>query len=70
MMYQVKDIWEPDFGCEGIPGGQEPCCDVILEDRDSGKVQTIRVPDAELYQKEIIVGSLVTVQDGKLLKSE
>ena len=35
MMYKVIDIIESDFGCEGIPEGQEPTCEVILEDTET-----------------------------------
>ena len=65
-MYKVKDIIEPDFGCEGLPDGEEICCEVVLEDEQSGGLLTVRVPDAELYRKNITVGSRVNCNDGQL----
>lgn len=67
-MYIVKDILEPDFGCEGLPDGQELCCEVILEDGESGERVTVKAPDAELYEKGIDVGSAVLVTNGGLEK--
>ncbi len=65
-MYKVKDIIEPDFGCEGLPDGEEICCEVVLEDEQNGGLMTVRVPDAELYRKNITVGSRVNCNDGQL----
>ncbi len=64
-MYIVEDIIEPDFGCEGLPDGEEPCCEVILKDND-GKTMTMKVADAELYGKNITVGCAVVVEEGHL----
>lgn len=58
MIYTVKEIIEPDFGCEGFPEGYEPECEVILAD-DSGNRITVSIKDKELYQKDIIEGSRV-----------
>lgn len=66
-MYRVKDIIEPDFGCEGLPDGQVLCCEVVLE-ADDGKLLCVKVPDAELYEKDIDVGMRVTYAEGKLEK--
>lgn len=67
-MYIVKEILEPDFGCEGLPDGQELCCEVILEESESGETLTVKAPDAELYEKGIDVGSEVSVIGGRLKK--
>ncbi len=67
-MYIVKEILEPDFGCEGLPDGQELCCEVILESGESGETLTVKAPDAELYEKGIDVGSEVSVIGGRLKK--
>lgn len=63
MMYQVIEIIEPDFGCEGIPDGEEPMCDVVLESEDKERLH-IQIPDAELYRKNICEGTMVTLIDG------
>ncbi len=65
-MYIVKDIIEPDFGCEGLPDGQEPCCEVLLED-DRG-VSSVRMPDRELYEKDINAGDRVEIVNGMIRK--
>lgn len=69
MMYRVKEIIEPDFGCEGLPDGQEPCCEVLLEDMDSGACRTVKIPDAELYRQVITEGCVVTYEDGVVKKA-
>lgn len=58
MICTVLEIIEPDFGCEGIPDGSEPECEVILL-TDDGKRLSISVPDKELYQKVITEGARV-----------
>lgn len=62
-MYKVLEIIEPDFGCEGLPDGQEPVCTVILES-DNGEGLTVLVPDMELYEKNITEGCLVDYTNG------
>ncbi len=65
-MYVVKDIIEPDFGCEGLPDGEELCCEVVIEEEDTGKRMILRVPYEELEQNGIDVGVRVTISDGRL----
>ena len=67
-MYRVKEITEPDFGCEGVPEGEEICCETVLEDIDSGEIITLKVPDAQLYAKCIVEGSFVEYKNGYLDK--
>ncbi len=62
-MYKVIEIIEPDFGCEGLPDGEEPMCEVILE-ADSGKRITVTVPDKELYEKSITEGCYINYTNG------
>ncbi|MBQ8133078.1 MAG: hypothetical protein IJ192_01495 [Clostridia bacterium] len=66
-MYKVIEIIEPDFGCEGLPDGEEPMCEVILE-ADSGKCITVTVPDKELYEKNITEGCYIDYTNSKLSK--
>ena len=66
IMYMVVEIIEPDFGCEGIPDGQEPRCEVVLEN-ENGKV-IVTVPDAELYRKEIYEGVNVEYRNNIIQK--
>ena len=67
-MYRVKEIIEPDFGCEGIPENEEICCETVLEDVDSGDIITVKVPDAQLYEKCITEGVFVEYKNGSLDK--
>lgn len=69
-MWTVKDIQEPDFGCEGLPDGEELCCDVLMMETESGEMRTVGVPDAELYEKDIRPGTLVTIENGRIMKAE
>ena len=67
-MYKVVDIIEPDFGCEGLPDGEEYCVDIVLQDIDTAERITVNVPDAELYRKEINTGSVVKFENNVLTK--
>lgn len=67
-MYKVIDIIEPDFGCEGLPDGQEYCVDIILNNTETADNITVNVADAELYKKEIDIGSFVEYCDNILTK--
>ena len=44
-----------DFGCEGLPEGQQPVDDVLLQD-ESGNQITIQIPDAQLYASNLNEG--------------
>ena len=68
-MYRVIDIIEPDFGCEGLPDGEEICCEVWLEKVGCESSLILKVPDAELYRKNINIGCMVTYENGQLEKT-
>lgn len=57
--YTVIVITEQDFGCEELPEGEKYCVDIVLQDNETNEKITISVPDAELYEKCIDVGTLV-----------
>lgn len=57
--YTAIDITEQDFGCEELTEGEKYCVDVILQDNETNEKIIISVPDAELYEKCIDVGTLV-----------
>ena len=46
--YKVINIFEQDFGCEGLPEGQEYTVNVVLEDLKTKEKITITQVDAEL----------------------
>lgn len=65
-MYKVIDIIEPDFGCEGIPDGEEICCEVVLKSPQAEI--TVKIPDSELYRKNINIGATVSYNNDVILK--
>lgn len=50
--YIVKEIYEADFGCEGLPDGQCPKVIVHLED-ESGKKLSMQMDDEWLVEQSI-----------------
>ena len=48
MIYTVKDIEEPDFGCEGLMDGQQVIDKVTLID-EKGNLLYIEAADMYLY---------------------
>lgn len=68
--YKVLEIEEMDFGCEGLPEGEEYCAEVtLLNERDSSTIR-LKYADAELYRKNINIGDSVYLKNGQLIKSE
>ncbi|MCI5905724.1 MAG: hypothetical protein MRZ61_11350 [Oscillospiraceae bacterium] len=65
-VYTVIKIIENDYGCEGVPDGQEPTVKVRLCD-ESGAVLWITESDALLYRLGIDEGDRV-VYDGVNLR--
>lgn len=61
-IFYVKQILEPDYGCEERPDGYIAMDKVILADTD-GKETAVEVPDKELYDKDINVGDQVFFDD-------
>ena len=57
-VYTVTKIIENDYGCEGVPDGQEPMVKVKLRD-ESGSVLWITEKDALLYRLGIDEGDRV-----------
>lgn len=62
MVYTIESIIEPDFGCEGLPEGEERMDTVVL--RGEGGALTVRVADALLYRLRLDVGSRCTFDGG------
>lgn len=57
--YRVERIDEPDYGCEGLPDGEEMICEVMF--RADGGEKVIRVPDRVLTDRKIGRDSLVVI---------
>ena len=68
MIYTVKDIEEPDFGCEGLMDGQQVMDKVTLID-EKGNLLYMEAADMYLYDNDIDVGDKVQVKDSQLVKA-
>lgn len=58
--FLVTAIEEPDFGCEGLPEGQEKVDKVYLKS-ESGQTAFFEVEDKELFLKGINKGDWIYV---------
>lgn len=67
--YIVKQIYEADFGCEGMPDGSEIQAEILLRSEDGEEI-SVMVPDGELYDKNINEGDRVhfDAADGSIIK--
>lgn len=66
--YKVKEIYEADFGCEGLPEGQRLKVVVRLVDMD-GNETSIQAEDEWLIKQDINEGSMVVMDmEGRLLR--
>lgn len=66
-MYKIIDIIEADFGCEGLPDGEEYCVDIVMQNIETNNIIIVKYPDAELYRKEIDVGSIVIYENNNII---
>lgn len=66
--YKVIEIQEPDFGCEGRMDGEMACATVKLLNMETQESTMIKVPDAELYEKDILEGMFVAFENNVLTK--
>lgn len=54
----VIQIFDEDYGCEGIPDGQELMCNVFLQDTDGNQI-LIKIPDSYITENGINEGDIV-----------
>lgn len=47
MKYKILKIYDDDYGCEGVPEGQEPMCSVLIQD-SQGNEQWVKLSDIYL----------------------
>lgn len=66
--YTVIEIEEMDFGCEGLPEGEEYCAIVTLLSTMDNSTTKIKYPDAELYRKSIHIGDSVYFENNNIIK--
>ena len=53
IIYKVIDIEEPDFGCEGLPDGEQIMDIVTLQESEGVTDIRLKISDAYLYLEEI-----------------
>ena len=66
--YEVVEIEEPDFGCEGRPDGFAIKDKVLLKSNLTGEEKIIHEKDAKLYELDINEGDEVFLIEGELRK--
>ena len=54
----VLQIFDEDYGCEGVPDGQEPMCSVLVQDTD-GSQKWIKLSDSYLTENGIHEGDTI-----------
>jgi len=57
MKYTIIRILEEDYGCEGIPDGEEPMCSVLVRDTN-GCEKMLRIADSWLTENNLDRGSV------------
>ncbi len=62
MKYQILEITEEDYGCEGIPENGELMCSIFVLSED-GEKKWFKVPDRILRERCIDVGCIVKYED-------
>ena len=68
MKYIVKQILEPDYGCEERPDDYVAMDKVVLRDGEGQEI-VVEIPDAELYEKDINAGDRVCFNsDNQIVK--
>ena len=68
MVYTIESVIEPDFGCEGLPEGEERMDAVVLRGEDGAL--TVMVADELLYRLGLDVGSRCTFDGGIICPAE
>lgn len=66
-IYQVTRIEEMDYGCEGLPDGEQLMVSVFIQD-EAGNDTILRVKDDTLYERDINEGDRVILQGQELWK--
>ena len=67
--YIIKQIVEPDFGCEGQPDGYIPMVKVCLGD-ENGVETIVEMEDAQMYERQLDEGMEVIIgNDGTLMNT-
>ncbi|WP_024860550.1 hypothetical protein [Ruminococcus flavefaciens] len=62
MRYEIIEIYEEDYGCEGIPEGEELMCTVLIRD-ENGLDKHIRLADSFLTENQLKKGSTLLLEE-------
>ena len=62
MRYEILEIIEDDYGCEGIPENEELMCSVLLRG-ENGTEKQIRLTDSFLNENGIKPGSHLFMEE-------
>lgn len=65
--YTVKQIDDPDFGCEGLPEGSVAMATLHLVS-ETGQEMMVQEKDALLYELNILEGDKVWFKNGTICK--
>ena len=63
MQYKILNSYEEDYGCEGVPEGQEPMCRVQIQD-EKGTEQWISIADRVLREQNLQEGDFIEWKEG------
>lgn len=58
MKYRILEIFDEDYGCEGIAEGEEPYCNIALEDCN-GKRKIIKISEKHLVEMALSEGDVI-----------
>ena len=58
MKYKILKIYDDNYGCEGVPEGQEPMCSVLIQD-SQGNERWIKLSDEYLTDNNLNEGDTV-----------
>ena len=61
-MWKIKQIFDGDFGCEGLAPGEKPKVSVTLENED-GQTKLVSVEDQWLTEKGLDVGDVWSIDE-------
>lgn len=67
--YTIKRIVEDDFGCEGLPEGEELQVTLVLQDAD-GRLRRLRMPDSQAYALGLNEGGCLSLDDDGCIVDE
>ena len=62
MKYEIIDIYEEDYGCEGVPDNEEIMCIVSLRN-ENGDEKHIRLPDSFITENSMKKGGYMLLEE-------